>query len=253
MCDPLTIAAGAMMFGSAYANNRAQSQVQKANLNVRRAEDARQAGYRQQAELAYAKNKDLFDPGKAQGEMKSSAKERTDAYTKANMAAPRAAAAASSASMGGNRVVQEANAARLADATSRASAHGAAGAELMSLGDMLFGADLARGRNRDDINMSANFARGSLRPLDAELEAAAHKGDKMRMLGTLLGAGGSALMAGAGAKGAGTGAAGAAEASTNIGPFLPNMGGYSLPAGAGYFMPGQVNSYGARLPYFGPN
>lgn len=66
-----------------------------------------------------------------------------------------------------------------------ASRLAAALAGLAGPGDQLLDLNIASGRNAQRIGMDAGFMRGSFNALDAEMEAASHRGETLRGLGAL--------------------------------------------------------------------
>jgi hypothetical protein len=183
MCDPITIG---LMVGGTLATAHGQRQQSRALSSTREAERARQSKIQGEADAAYSKSKQTYAPEKVKGDAAAAVKDRTTEYKSQNLAAPRAASAPSSASQGGNQVVKDAYSRTLGAATAQGDQMGQARAELAGFGDAMFNADLQHGRARDDIGMAASFARGSAGVLGSELEAAQHKGSKMRALGSLL-------------------------------------------------------------------
>jgi hypothetical protein len=209
MCNPLLIGAG-LMLGGAAATHHGQKKAEKASLNVRRAEDARQKGHQADAESAFAQNTAVMDADTFKGNMRANAAQREAAYAQANAIAPTSVQQAASSAMGGNTVVDDNRAQVMHAINGRVAQHGAARADLGSFGDTTFDASLLLNRGREGIAQAGNFARGSAEQMGAELEAAKGKGRNARMLGSLLSAVGGAVVGGAGA------AAGAAGATGSV-------------------------------------
>jgi hypothetical protein len=241
MCNPLMIGAAVATLAGTGAQIHGQRKAEKAAVNVRRAEDARQAGFREQAETAFAGNQRAFEREAIDENMAAKQTAREAAYRAANANAPRAAAPVAAGSLGGNKVVQSNLANTLRDTSKRTTAQGAARAELGSFNDAMFDASLLQRRGREGIGMASSFGRGSLNATGAELQAAQHKGDRAKQLGQILSTIGAAMSAGAGAAAAGAGAAagGGLATSASAGmmaqPFMQ-----SLPAstfGAGWLTP----------------
>jgi hypothetical protein len=239
------------MIGGAYAQHRGQEQSENAVVNVRRAEDSRQNVFKEQAEAGLKKNMQNSTEEAVTGRQTASAASREAAYRAANAAAPHATQQAAAGSLGGNKVVADNLGQMLAGVADRVSQQGDARARLGSFGDAMFDTNLLLGRGREDIGQAGNFAAGSLRPVEMEMEAGAHKGDKVKALGTLLQIAGTAMMGGAGA-----GAAGGANAATAGGasvgsgagmmaqPFMQMLGGGST-FGAGWLAPTAGSAFGA--------
>lgn len=226
MCNPLLIGA-ALMVGGAAASNHGAKKAERAAINVRRAEDARQAQYQQQAEGGLRDNMEAVQRENIEDRQTQATASREDAYRAQGMAAPRAAQMASSGSMGGNRVVASSLADAMQRANERVAQLGNARARLNSFGDAMFDTNILLGRGREQIGQAANLAAHSLRPVDAELGAAQHKGSNARALGSLLSTVGGAVMGGAGAASAGAGA-GAASAGTSMASPMVTAAGSSF-------------------------
>lgn len=213
MCNPMAIAAGVAMVAGTYAQHRGQVKAEEAQINVRRAEDSRQKIYKEQAEAGLSKNMDATSADTITSKINTNTATRDAAYKAQGMAAPHAAEQASSSSLGGNSVVSDNLKQALGAAQQRTDGIGNARAQLGAFGDTMFDTNILTGRGRQDIGQAADSARHSLQPVDAELGAAGHKGDKLKNLGTLLQIAGSVMSAGAGTAAAGGGAA-AASGST---------------------------------------
>ena len=240
MCEPMTIGAGIALLAGAAASSYGASKSENAVVNMRRAEDSRQAGHQQEAEAGFKKNMNASSEEAITGGMTGAAKAREAAYKAANANAPRATVQAATGSLGGNKVVNDSLAQMLNAVGQRVSQQGDARARLGSFGDAMFDTNVLLGRGRQEIGQAGNFAAGSMRPLGMEMDAASHKGDKAKALGTLLSTVGSAMLAGAGAAAGGAaGASGGAVTNASAGmlaqPFMQ-----SLPAstfGAGWLTP----------------
>jgi hypothetical protein len=240
MCNPLLFAL-ALTGGGVAANAAGARKAEKASVNVRRAEDSRQNMYQQQAEAGFAKNMKTAGVEDVIAKQGAATTDREQAYSAASMAAPRAAEVAASGSMGGNRVVAGNLAQAMSGANERVAQLGNARARLNSFGDAMFDTNLQLGRGREEIGLAANLSANSLRPMEAEMGAAAKKGDKLKMLGTILMAAGSAAAGGAGAAAgaaAGTGATAATTAAKlgSLGAGLGSAYGGQNTGGANYFI-----------------
>lgn len=245
MCEPTTIAAGVALLAGTAASAIGARKAENAVVNVRRAEDSRQNTFKAEAEGGLKKNMDATTAEAITGRQGSAAAQREAAYRAANAAAPHATQQVASGSLGGNKVVSDSLGQMLASVGDRVSQQGNARARLGSFGDAMFDTNVLLGRGRQDIAKAADFASGSLKPLQMEMEAGSHKGDKMKALGTMLQMVGSTMLAGAGAAAGGASAgAGAGGASIGSGagmmaqPFMSTLGGtfgagWAAPAASG--------------------
>jgi len=243
MCNPLAIGAVLMAAGTA-AQYQGNKRAEKAAVNVRRAEDSRQNMFKEQAEGGLRKNMDAASAEAIEGQQAASAKSRSEGYSNASMQAPQLAQMVSSGALGGNQVVQDSLAGALGRANANAAQLGEARSRLNSFGDAMFNTNVQLGRGREEIGTAGDFAKRSAEATGMELQAAAHRGDKLKMLGTLLTAVGGAAMGGAGA--AGGAGAGAGASATAAGTASSGMIG-ALGAGLGpmlsAFGSGGGNSY----------
>lgn len=238
MCDPMTIGAGIALLAGTAAQQYGQDKSERAVVNMRRAEDARQEGYRGEAEAGLRKNMAATSREAIDSGMASSVKSREAAYRAANAQAPHATTQVASGSLGGNKVVSDSLAQMLDEVGRRVAQQGNARARLGSFGDAMFDASILTGRGRQQIGQAGNFAAGSLKPLGMEMEAASHKGDKARALGTLLTTVGTAMLGAGGAAagaGAGTGVVTNASAGMMAQPFMQTLPASTF--GAGWLAP----------------
>ncbi|MFA7604917.1 MAG: hypothetical protein WCY29_18140, partial [Novosphingobium sp.] len=228
----------ALMAAGTAANYHGQKKADKAIASVRTAEKDRQAGFKEQAESAFAQNQQALDFENVTQSMASKAAAREGAYQAVNAAAPRAAEQAAAGSMGGNRVVAGNLAAALGRASGNVNAAGRARAQLGAFGDAMFDASLLTRRGREGIAQAGDFASGSQRATEYELNAAQRRGDNAKALGALLTAIGGGVMGGAGAAagGASAGAAGAG-ATTASTAGASNLAHWLVPIGASFVGP----------------
>jgi hypothetical protein len=87
----MAIAGAVAMIGGAYAQHRGAVKSEEASVNVRRAEDARQKIYEEQAEGGLKKNMDAVDADTINSGNAANAAAREAAYSAQSLAAPHAA------------------------------------------------------------------------------------------------------------------------------------------------------------------
>lgn len=207
MCDPFSITALALTAAGTTAQYIGQRQANKAMAAVTAAESGRQKKLRDEAQ-------GLFE--------ESLSKQGSDAQTKrlADAQAEREAATAGNMTDapvvnvpvqgGAPNIVADETAARVSEGNIRARDEAIAKAALDAFGDLQLGNALMNARYGAQQGQLANFMQGSQSVLPTELSAASRRGDRTKLFGDLLIAGGQiAGMYGVGkALGAGSAAAG---------------------------------------------
>lgn len=194
MCDPLTIAGAALSVGSTVANVAAANKAAKARNDALAAERIRQGTLDQEAQALNVQAQDRYTGFEAKREEKAAALGDYFAPPAENSEANNAAAALPS---GANSIVTREMAKQSDEARAFTDQQGAALASLRSFGDMLGDTSRMQGRDASLVGQIGGFKRGSSNVVPLELEAAAQKGQGLRVLGDILGGiGGISLNAG---------------------------------------------------------
>lgn len=208
MCFPLAIPL-ALMAGGAVAKMIGDHQAQKAQTNTYQAERSRQKALdaKQQGLFkdSLAKTDELHDPN-AQN---AAVADRTAALT-AGVPAANAPGAYLPGSSSAPSVVATAADHSAAGTAAYTSNLAAAMARMGAPGDQLLKTNIGLGRNSQGIDQLSTTKKYSASVLDAEMRAAAHKGDTLRGLGGLASSIGGAMMGGMGGAGGAVGAYGGA-------------------------------------------
>lgn len=194
MCDPLTIAGAALTVGSTVANASAARKAEAARNDALAAERIRQGALDQEAQALNTQSQDRFTDFETKREDKATALGDYFAPPTENTEANNAAAVLPAET---NSVITREMAKKSGEARAFTDQQGAALAELRSFGDLLGDTSRMQGRDASLVGQIGGFKRGSSNVLPLELEAAAKKGQGMRVLGDILGGiGGIAMNAG---------------------------------------------------------
>lgn len=232
MCNPIAISLALTAAGTA-ANAAAANKAQKAMQGAREAERVRQKGHQDASNAVMEGNMASADKG-SQDAVESKALADRQAASDAAVASVRAPVEATGANLAGdqtaNTVIDSEKSAQASKALGYAAQQGGAKAKLMSFNDLNFNNALVNARAQQDQARIANFAKGSADVLPIELEAASHKGEGLKTLGSLLSTAGMVTGMGAGAGWFGSPAAAAAPTIGNTvtaSSLLPTTNGIS--------------------------
>jgi hypothetical protein len=225
------------------ANNAAQNRVQKARDGAMSAERTRQQGFDAEQAAITDTSRGRYDNFEGQQTDKSTQLGDYFAQQRAAMPNQPGAAVPTSAS---NITVREGDKQKAKTAAFGQQQDTALG-NLRSFGDLLGGVTREQARDTGQIGEIGSFRRGSQAVLPLELNAANHKGDSLKTLGTVLSTAGSVMSMGAGMAGGAGGLFGSAATGPSqlggvasqfgVGPFsyLPSIPGvagsavYSIP------------------------
>lgn len=180
MCEPTTWAAIALTAAGSYSQYRGSQIASNAMNNARLAEADRQNKLRAQSDALFQKSLKRSDVP-AQDELLGNAMlARQTATTGAQKAAP----VANVPVQGGTpKVVADETATRVSQGNTDAARTAALRAALSSYGDLSLNNSIANATALRDQSTIGNFMQGSQGVLGTELEAASHKGDKMKNVG----------------------------------------------------------------------
>jgi hypothetical protein len=194
LCDPLTIAGAALTAGSTVANAAGQARAAKARDQALAAERIRQRGFDQEAAALNTQAQDTFQDFEGQRETKS---ESLGDYFASEVPTPANATAASVMPTATNDIVTREMNKKSGEAKRFTDQQAGALAQMRAFGDVLGDGSRTMARAGSEIGQIGGFKRGSSNVMPLELDAAAQKGQGLRVLGDLLGGfGGMALNAG---------------------------------------------------------
>lgn len=188
MCNPAMAIGAVMMAGSLAANNQAQKKVDKARAGAQEAESIRQRMFDEENTTLNTQSQDRYQDY----ETKQGDKAQDIASFYSANESPSDAPSAIPISDSGNITVQREMAKKSGEALTYGDQQNAALASLRSFGDLLGGIGREQARDASQINLVNSFKQGSANILPLELQAANAKGNNLRLLGSLLQAGGSA-------------------------------------------------------------
>jgi hypothetical protein len=194
MCDPLTIAGAALSVGSTVANSVAASKAAKARDQALGAERIRQRGYDQEAAALNTQAQDTFQDFEGQREAKAT---NLGDYFATEVPTPANTVAASVMPTATNDIVTREMSKKSGEAKRFTDQQAGSLAGLRAFGDVLGDGSRTMARAGSEIGQIGGFKRGSSNVIPLELDAAAQKGQGLRVLGDLMGGfGGVALNAG---------------------------------------------------------
>lgn len=201
MCDPISIASGALLVGSSLAGMAQQGSVDSARDDAIRAENERQKKLRSEAASALGKSEgDFADLPENQDKAGDDLASILNANTLQSQ--PNANLIPSASDPAVVREIQG----QTKKATDYTQQQGKARGQLRAFGDTLGEANRNLAGNAAWINTLGGFQQGSANVLNTELAAANQAGSGWGTLGDLLGAGGSIGLS-AGLSGMGGGSA----------------------------------------------
>jgi hypothetical protein len=201
MCDPLTIAGAALSVGSAVANSSAASKVARARDGVLRSERARQQAYDAEAQTINTRSQDRFQGFGGQQDQRAQALGDYFAGQQSGQPGIGEANTGATAPQSSSAITVQEEGAQRDRAREFTDRQGRALGGLRAFGDLLGGISREQARDAGLVGQIGGFKRGSSAVVPLELEAAGQAGQKMRMLGDLLGGAGQ-LAVGAGLRGA---------------------------------------------------
>lgn len=209
MCEPMTIAALAMTAVGTAMQYQGQRKAQKAMEAAAAAESGRQRKLRDEAQGLFQESLGQQEAG-TQIKRIADAKAEREAATAGNM---QSAPVVNVPTQGATpSIVADETAARVGEGNIRARDEAIAKAALASFGDVQLGNALLNARYGAQQGQLSNFMQGSYGVLPTELSAASKAGDKLKLFGDMLVAGGQI----AGMYGMGAGSASAANSSNGI-------------------------------------
>lgn len=198
MCDPLTATALALTAVGTAVQYQGQRQAQKAMSAAQAAESARQAKLRGEAQ-------GLFEESLGKQSAEAQTKRLADAQAEreaATVGNQQSGQVVSVPVQGGTpSIVADETAAQVGAGNIQARDEAMAKAALAAFGDLQLGNALLNARYGAQQGQLANFMQGSAGVLPTEMAAASRKGDKTKMFGDLLVAGGQLAGMGAMANG----------------------------------------------------
>lgn len=187
MCDPFSITALALTAAGTATQYYGQKQAQKAMSAAANAESKRQQKLRDEAQGLFEESLGKQD-SEAQTKRLADAQAEREAATVGNMTD---AAVVSAPVQGGTpSIVADETEARVGEGNIRARDEALAKAALASFGDLQLGNALMNARYGAQQGQLGNFMQGSQAVLPTEMAAASRKGEKTRLFGDLLVAGG---------------------------------------------------------------
>jgi hypothetical protein len=226
MCNPILIASAALTAGSTVANANAVRQENRARDEALTAERIRQGGFDRETQALNTQSQERYQDFGAQREAKATALGDYFAPPPAPTEANAMAGTAMPSST--NSIVTQEMEKKSNEARAFTDQQGQALAELRAFGDLLGDTSRLQARDAGQIGQISGFKGGSSNILPLELNAAAEKGRKSRLIGDILGGlGGIGMTAGitgggalSGLFGGAAGAAGTAGAAARALPSL---------------------------------
>jgi hypothetical protein len=200
MCDPFTVTALALTAAGTYAQYQGQRQAQKAMEGATLAEARRQQRLRDEAQ-------GLFDESLGKQNLESQTERLADQVAERDAAMVGNQESGQVVNIpvqgGAPDIVADETAARVSEGNAAARQEASAKAALAAFGDLQLGNALMNARYGAQQSQLANFMGGSQNVLQTELQAASRRGDKTKLLGDVLVAGGQIAGMGAMANGGG--------------------------------------------------
>ena len=222
MCDPVTISLVATLAGTA-ASAAGQAKAQKAQDGAREAERIRQKGLQSESDALLGQSLSNASKESQDSQQANAEGERKAAYDAAT-AASRAPLEAVGSNLAGDQSANALIASETAKASNNALGYagqqGLSKAALQGFGDLQFNNALYNARQLQGQARVGDFMKGSAGVLPYEMEAASHKGDGLKTLGSALSTAGS--IAGMGAGAGWWGANTAAPATSSVSKILAN-------------------------------
>jgi hypothetical protein len=192
MCDPLTIAGMALSAGSTVANSMAANKVAKERSRVMQAERERQAKLDTEAQALNATSQDRYQGFGS--DMDARGQELGNFFNEPMPASdPTGAPTEVMPTSDSNITVQE-TAKQQGNSAKYTGQQAKALGNLRSFGDYLGGVSRLQARDAGTIGQIGGYKKGSSGVVPFELDAAGHKGDKLKMFGDILQFAGSAAM-----------------------------------------------------------
>ena len=223
MCEPLALVALGLTAAGTYAQYQGQRQANKAMTAAAEAESRRQGKLRDEAQGLF--NESLGKQNSdSQTQRLADAQSEREAATVGNQTNTQVVNVPVQG--GAPNIVADETAARVGEGNIRARDEATAKAALAAFGDLQLGNALMNARYGAQQGQLANFMQGSAGVLPTEMAAASRRGDKTKLLGDILVAGGQV----AGMYGLANGFGGAASASNASNGIVGRTGLQSLQA-----------------------
>lgn len=196
MCDPLSIAGIVMTAGSAVANTIAANKVDKARADAMAAERIRQGTLDREAEALNVGSRERYADFSGQQDQAASKLGDYFSENEASAAANNQKAVDAMLPTSGSDITVQEVGKQTGLAKAFTDQQGNALGQLRSFGDVLGGIGRSQARDAGTVGQLNSFKRASSGIVPLELEAANSAGNGMKMLGDILGMGGSLAMNG---------------------------------------------------------